>query len=285
MKPYIKLLRISHYLKNVLVFLPLVFAGKVFDMDYLLKALIGFVVFSLLSSIVYIVNDIVDCEKDKLHPTKKNRPIASGVISKARAGIIALILGFIICVLVTLVGGWSTSAWLLVYLVCNFAYSVSLKNVPIVDVTILSTGFLLRVLYGATITGIVVSNWLYLTILTLSFYMGLGKRRNEWSADDNKTRDVLRFYTKNFLDKNMYVCLTLAVTFYSLWCIDRSAVTPNIMLTIPLVLVICMKYSLNVEGDSDGDPIGIVLNDKWLIGLGLVYVIITMYMIYFGGVV
>ena len=281
MKPYIKLLRPHHYLKNVLVFLPLLFAKKVFEIDYMLKALIAFAIFSLLSSIVYIINDIMDCEKDKLHPTKRERPIASGKVSKTHAGTIAVVLGAIVLVLVIISGNWVAALWPLAYLICNFAYSIRLKNIPIVDVTIISLGFLFRMLYGADITGIIVSNWLYLTVLSISFYMGFGKRRNEWSATGNDTRTVLRFYTKDFLDKNMYVCLTLAITFYSLWCVDMSTAISNIMVTVPLVLVICMKYSLVVEGASDGDPIGVILHDQWLIGLTFLYIIVVVYMVYF----
>ena len=103
----------------------------------------------------------------------------------------------------------------------NVAYSMGLKDVPLLDVTILASGFLLRVLFGAVLTGTEVSEWLYLTVLSGAFYFSLGKRRNELQKKkDGDTRKVLKYYTRDFLDKNMYMCLALLNTFYALWCKD-----------------------------------------------------------------
>ncbi len=286
MKNYLKLMRVHHYLKNVLIFLPLVFSQNLFNFDLLSKTIFGFCSFSILSSIVYVINDIQDVEKDRKHSTKCKRPIASGAVSIREAYILAVVIATAGIVLNYLACGFNLKAWLFVimYVGFNFAYSMGLKNRPIIDITILVSGFLFRVLYGSAITSIDVSNWLYLTVIAMSFYLGLGKRRNELDTEGSKSRKVLKYYNREFLDKNMYMCLGLTIVFYSLWCVDPTTIArypnKNLVWTVPLVMIICMKYSLNVEGDSDGDPVSVLLKDKVLIGLTLLYIIIVLLIIY-----
>lgn len=286
MKNYLKLMRVHHYLKNVLIFLPLVFSQNLFNIDLLSKGIFGFVSFSILSSIVYVINDIQDVEKDRKHSTKCKRPIASGAVSIKEGYILAIFIAIIGVIFNYLACGLNIKSWLfaIMYLGFNFAYSMGFKNIPIVDITILVSGFLFRVLYGSAITSIDVSNWLYLTVIAMSFYLGLGKRRNELKNEGSKSRKVLKYYNKDFLDKNMYMFLGLTIVFYSLWCVDPTTIERykgnNLVWTVPLVMIICMKYSLNVEGESDGDPISVLLNDKILIGLTLIYSIILLIMIY-----
>ena len=143
---------------------------------------------------------------------------------------------------------------------------------------ILALGFLIRLLYGASIINVEVSPWLYLTIMSFSFYLGLGKRRNEIIKIGKETRGVLKYYNEEFLDKNMYMCLSISIVFYALW----TAFSDNYLLiwTVPLFILILMKYSLNIEKDSLGDPVDVVLNDKILIGLILVYGILLFSLIY-----
>lgn len=286
MKNYLKLMRVHHYLKNVLIFLPLVFSQNLFDLTLLKKTILGFFAFSILSSIVYIINDIQDVEKDRKHPTKCKRPIASGAVSVKEAYILAVVIAVIGITLNYFACGVNLLGWgfVLLYVGLNFAYSMGLKNLPIIDITILVSGFLIRVLYGSAVTAIEVSNWLYLTVISMSFYLGLGKRRNELDAQGSKSRKVLKFYNHDFLDKNMYMCLGLTIVFYSLWCVDSTTIerysNSNIVWTVPLVMLICMKYSLNVEGNSDGDPVSVLLKDKILMGMVFFYVIIVLLIIY-----
>ena len=148
---------------------------------------------------------------------------------------------------------------------------------------ILVSGYLIRILYGSVITDIPVSSWLYLTVMAFSFYMGLGKRRGEIVNSEKNTREVLKYYNKDFLDKNMYMTLGLGIVFYSLWCVNSGTIaiySNKIVFTIPLVIVICMKYSLTVEGDSDGDPISVILKDKWLMMLGALYGAVIISLLY-----
>lgn len=276
MKYYLNLMRVHHYIKNLLVFTALVCSGQFFEGEKLTNGIIAFISFCLVSSAVYIINDIRDVEKDRLHPTKCNRPIASGIISvKSAWGLAFVLLGIaIVCCITNL--KIDVVILLLIYLCLNLGYSFGLKNIPIVDVTILVSGFLIRIIYGAVATDIVISNWLYLTVITIAFYFALGKRRNELkSIGDQNTRQVLKAYTVNFLDKSMYMCLTLANVFYALWSMDDKTVelygSEHLVYTVPIVILITMKYSLNIEGDSDGDPVEVLVHDKVLIVLCLLY--------------
>ncbi len=282
---YIKLMRVQHYIKNILIFMPIVFSKNIFNIEILTNTIIGAISFSLMSSIVYIINDIIDIEADKKHQKKKFRPIASGNISIKEAYIIAIILLIISSLLnMYIKANLLSCAIFYGYLGINLLYSFKLKHIPIMDIVILASGFLLRLLYGSQITGIQISNWLYLTILSFSFYMALGKRRNELEKIGNDSRKVLEYYNKSFLDNNMYMCVALGIIFYSLWCIDiNSSVNGivNLIWTVPFVIIICMKYSLNIEGDSLGDPVDVILNDKILFILVIAYSIIMFSAIYF----
>lgn len=276
MKHYIKLMRVHHYIKNFLVFAALACSGQFFQWEKLSAGILSFAAFCMVSSVVYIINDIRDVEKDRAHPTKCKRPIAAGTVPVKNAYILAALLVLVAAVCNFLVFRWESTALLLLYLVLNLAYSFGLKNIPIVDITILVAGFLIRILYGALATGIVISNWLYLTVIAVSFYFALGKRRNELKRlGGNETRQVLKKYPEAFLDKSMGMCLTLANVFYALWSMDANTVSlygsNSLVFTVPIVLLITMKYSLNIEGESDGDPVEVLLHDKVLLALCVMY--------------
>lgn len=269
---YIKLIRLKHCVKNILILLPLVFSGEFFQYGKLLSSALGFLAFSFLASAVYILNDIQDVEKDRLHPKKKFRPIASGKVSEKQGkvlSVVAMIGAITLNFLATT--NYVSFIFLGIYLVMNIFYSKGLKNVPLLDIVVLASGFLLRLIYGGIVTDIHISNWLYLTVITASFYMGLGKRRNELGKSGNQinTRKVLKYYNYAFLDKNMYMCLGLTNAFYALWVIGTQK---EVMIwTVPMVMVLGMKYSLNIERDSDGDPVEVILQDKVLWLLGILY--------------
>ena len=280
---YIKLMRPKHYIKNLLIFMPLIFSGLFFNSALLLKTIIGFICFCFTTSMVYIINDIKDKDNDKLHEVKKNRPIASGKVTIKKA-IIELIIILLLTISLLLIFKIDIIAIiiLLAYLIINLGYSFGLKNIPLIDIAIIVVGFLLRVLFGATIIDVDISSWLYLTIITISFYLALGKRRNELEKNGNKSRKVLQFYNKNFLDKNMYMCLSMAIVFYALWAADKANTSGNNLYiwTVPLVIIISMRYSMNIEGDSQGDPTDILLNDKLIAFLGFILILSLMVILY-----
>lgn len=281
MKDYIRLLRPKHYLKNVLVLLPLFFSGRFFERALLGASAAGFAAFCLLSSFIYIINDVRDVESDRRHPTKCRRPIASGAVSVHAALTLAAALAAAVTAIGVLArfpaGGWGCMA---IYLLVNLGYSFGLKNVPILDIALLVSGFLLRVLFGAAVTGIGISSWLYLTVVSVSFYLALGKRRGELRRQSDTSRKVLRYYNNAFLDKNMNICLTLAIVFYSLWSADAMNAGTHLIWTVPLVICLCLKYSLTVEGDSDGDPVEVIFQDKVLLVLIAVFAAVTAALLY-----
>ncbi len=285
MKKYFKLFRVHHYIKNLLIFAPLACSGRIYVLDLLFKCICAFIVFSACSSVIYIINDICDAETDKRHPVKCNRPIASGEIKNSQALLAASVLILIGVFSYIYVYNLSSMICIVIYVLTNLCYSLGMKNVPIVDVALLASGFLIRISFGACITGIPVSDWLYLTVLMMAFYFALGKRRNELKRlDVQSVRSVLRKYPLSFLDKNMYLCLALANVFYSLWSMDKSTVSHYnnnyLVYTVPFVLLITMRYNLDLEGETDGDPVEVLIHDKSLVILSIVYLAVMGYILY-----
>lgn len=284
MKKYLKLIRVHHYIKNLLVFAALICSGQLINPNKLTSGILAFVAFCMISSVVYIINDIRDKEKDRKHPTKCNRPIAAGTVS-VRNGVILTVALIIIAIICSFIIFDLTAALLLaLYFILNIAYSFGLKNIPIMDITILVTGFLIRIVYGAVVTDIMISNWLYLTAIALSFYFALGKRRNELKNIGGETRNVLNAYPIGFLDKSMGMCLTMGNVFYALWSMDEKTKSfynnDYLVFTVPIVMLITMKYSLDIEGDSDGDPVEVLLHDKILLTLCIIYLGIMFMILY-----
>ena len=277
MKNYLKLLRIKHYIKNTIVFIPMFFGGKIFEWNCLKRACLGFVAFSMLASAVYIINDYRDIETDRIHPTKRYRPLASGAICKRQALLVLIILLFAIVLISCYIGDYRASLCLLVYLVLNILYSFWLKNKPIIDIVILASGFIIRMFYGGFITGIEISKWLYLVVVTGSFYMGLGKRRNEFRTQ-TETRDVLKYYNEAFLDKYMYVCVALVNVFYALWTVEMP--NSKMIWTVPVFIILSMCYSLDIEGESDGDPVEVIVHNRLLISIAIMYILCVFAILY-----
>ena len=282
---YIKLMRPKHYIKNLLIFLPLVFSGNFLNLTMLSHVILAFFAFNFSASSVYIINDIKDKEKDKLHKKKKDRPIASGRVKVSNAIIMAIIL-FAISLCFQYFASRETTImsflYILVYILINLLYSFGLKNLPLVDIVILVSGFLIRVLYGASIIGVPISCWLYLTIISGAFYLGLGKRRNEIKKGTD-TRNVLKYYNQEFLDKNMYVHLAVSIVFYALWTVapETTNKSNNLLIwTVPVIIIILMKYSLDIENDSFADPTDVVFSDKILMFFITAYIVFVMSIIY-----
>lgn len=278
LKNIIALLRFKHCIKNLLIFIPLIFTGRSIDFEKLLYVFLGFISFTLIASTIYIINDAKDLQNDKLHPTKKNRPLASGKIQILEGSIYAICCFLISSGLITYLIIYHKISFLallnlLVYFILNVAYSLGLKNIPIIDIIILMGGFLIRVIFGAVLAGTYVSSWLYLTIMSSAFYFGLGKRRNEIrmieTGKNGLTRAVLQKYSLNFLDKFMYLCLGMTCVFYALWA--KEYPSPYMIWTVPMIIIIFMQYGLDIEGAYDGDPVEVIFADKKLIIFCLIF--------------
>lgn len=275
---YVRLLRIKHWIKNGLIILPLIGSYN-FLPESIFKIFLAFLAFSFMASFVYIMNDIVDVQKDKMHPRKKNRPIASGEISLTRATFIAMFMIVFSVLFNYLATGTLLNAAfgiLLLYLLNNICYSFGMKNIPIVDVSLLTAGFVLRVYYGAAVLGIPVSSWLFLTVLSASLYMGFGKRRKEFSNSE-EVRPVLKYYNKRFIENFMNITLTLVIVFYSFWTMEQN----NVFLyaSIPMLIIIFMQYMLFVEIGHEGDPVTVLFQHKSLlitVGIYVLYMMVVM---------
>lgn len=289
---WFKLLRISHWIKNLLIFLPITFAGQLFSLSYIVNAALAFLSFCFASSFVYILNDVKDKEADKLHPRKKKRPIASGVINAKRAIAVSIFLLFVALALSAL----PLSPWppliLLCYIILNIGYSFGLKDIPVMDIAILASGFVLRVIYGGAYCKIPVSLWLFLTILSFATFFACGKRNGELARHGTGSRKTLEHYTSSFLNQGTNTSLALALAFYSLWSYESVAQSTTVISLssllvvagVPLVMLICLKYSYIITcTDSDGDPVNALLHDKSLIMLLLCWIITICVSIYVTG--
>jgi decaprenyl-phosphate phosphoribosyltransferase len=281
---YIKLLRLKHSVKNLLIFLPLVYSGNFFVHDKLIHSIAAFITFTLAASAVYVINDIKDRKLDKKHPKKKYRPIASGKISVESAWVFALILLIASMAMQLTINGVSIAGFVILaaYIGVNFLYSQWLKNIPIVDVAIIALGFILRVYYGGEVIGVEISQWLSMVILVFSLYLGFGKRQGEIKSGSAHTRSVNQYYTKEFLDKNMFVFLTLTIVFYALWVVEVSAIHKYLFWTLPLVIAIMTLYSFDVEKPgAENDPATILFADKVLFCFVVMYILAIIGIMYF----
>ncbi len=291
MKAYIKLARPHHWIKNILVLLPLICSGQFFQGARLLRGLWAFGAFSLMASAIYCINDIRDRERDRLNPAKAGRPLASGAVTVRQAlaccgVLLALSLG---CGYFAARENALAWFWLGLYFLLNLGYSLGLKDRPLLDIAILAAGFLLRMLYGGAATGIELSKWLCLTVIFMSFYLGLGKRRGELVGGKAQSRKVLEVYSVSFLDQHLHMCMALMVVFYTMWTVDDLTVArvggESLIWTVPLVVLICMRYNLTAEEQADGDPVEVLLRDRPLLCMGLLLALVIVGLIYIRGAI
>ncbi len=271
MKKYIKLMRLKHWIKNGLVFLP-VFCSGIITKENMIASIIAFFAFSFMASVVYIINDIKDVEKDRNHPRKCKRPIANGEIGISKALVLGVFLFLISIGLNLFITRTILNPALyviLLYLAINIVYSFGAKHIPILDVAILGAGFVLRVYYGAFMTGIAVSRWLFLTVLSASLFLGLGKRKKELKIKD-EVRPVLKNYPEKFLESFMNICLCLVIVFYSLWSMEQEI--EYLFVSIPFLIILFMEYMMYLERDDEGDPITILFQNKSLMFTTIAYI-------------
>jgi len=277
---YIKLARPKHWLKNGLVFVPLLYAHNMAKPGLLLATVQCFAAFCLLSSAVYIVNDIIDAAEDRKHPLKKNRPIASGALAANRAVIVAAVL-FVASLFLTVAGygNYQVLIFALLYAVLNLAYSFLLKHYAVIDCFCIAAGFVLRIFAGGAAGNSAISEWLFLTMTAVSLFMAFGKRRGEMlqvAADD--TRKVLASYEMQFLTGMIFVCAGLTVVFYALWAMMNMSA---MIYTTPLVLFIVSRYLLDIHGKtSHGDPTAIILGDKGLLIAVVIFGLLSVALLY-----
>ena len=283
---YLRLLRISHWIKNLFVFVPILFAKHLFEMDYFAEVLLAFFAFSFASSLVYVFNDLIDAEYDRQHPAKKNRPIASGKISSNNAKIIVLILFVIVAALTTQLN-WQFNLSLAAYLIINVLYTVKLKDIIILDLFCIASGFMLRVLAGAFVIDVYVSKWLILTTMFLALYLAVMKRRSELTIQNNNdTRLVLKDYSEKFIDQISAISSGGLIICYALYSVAERTVaefgTDYFVLTTIFVVFGVFRYMYLVLKKSKGEnPTEVMLSDTPMIVNTLLYILVITGIIYF----
>jgi 4-hydroxybenzoate polyprenyltransferase len=267
----VRTMRPKQWTKNVFVWAALLFDHKLFQPGPFLRTALAFVLFCLISSAVYIINDLVDIDKDRQHPSKRNRPLASGALSPRLALAAALVLvGISLPAALWL--GWELAIILYGYLVLMIAYSLVLKNIVIVDVLTIAAGFVLRVAAGVVVVHAErFSPWIYVCMVLLALFVGIGKRRQEivlMQDGSSDTRTILHEYNLKFLDEMIAVVSSSTVMAYSLYTFSAPNVPQNhtLMLTIPFVLYGLFRYLflIHVRGETE-PPDVVVLKDKPLL--------------------
>jgi len=269
---YLRLLRPGQWIKNLFLLAGLVFGQKLTDPDSLLATTLGLVCFCLVSSAVYVVNDIHDRNEDRLHPRKRLRPIASGEVPVWHAVIWALIL------LVVGLGGSlrldrGFFAVAVIYLLLQTAYTFRLKQVVLLDVIFIGLGFVLRAIAGAVLVHVEISPWLVVCTFTLCLFMGFSKRRCELNtlADETRTtvarhRRTLAVYTPDLLNHMTTMTAGIAVVSFMLYATDKRTLavfgTNYLVYTLPLVVYAVFRFALLVEHGRVDGPTAVVLRDR-----------------------
>jgi len=264
-------LRPRQWAKNVFVFAAVVFAGHLTDPSAVARVCGAFVVFCVLSSAVYLLNDVRDRDADRVHPTKRRRPIAAGEIGVGTALAVSVVLA-----VAGLIAAFALSPWFgevaSAYLILNLCYSFGLKRVVILDVMMVATGFLLRALAGALVIDVAISRWLVMCTGLLALFLGFVKRRQEVAAmeDGALTRAILKEYSLPFLDQMISVVTGATVVAYSLYAFSPEVAqklgTTHLGLTIPFVLFGIFRYLYLVHQRGIGEnPTAVVLTDVPLI--------------------
>jgi 4-hydroxybenzoate polyprenyltransferase len=287
-REYIKLFRVYQWIKNSFVFVPLIFSKHLFDLNYFVTSVIAFFVFCIASSIIYIINDVVDIEADRAHPLKRDRPLASGKISKNNALFSALIL-IVPLLLLLLLFNLKFIIILSVFITINIAYSFSLKNIVLIDVFTIAAGFMLRVIGGAFAINVEISSWLLLTTMFISLFLAVMKRRSELKHIINdegaSQRKVLAYYSTNFADQMATVAAAAVIICYALYTVAERTVnafgTEDLIFTTPFVVFGIFRYMYLVymvkKGENSSE---LVIRDFPMLLNILLYILTTTLIIY-----
>jgi 4-hydroxybenzoate polyprenyltransferase len=288
MLKYIKLVRVPQWIKNFFVFVPLLFSQHIFDRTYFLPVLSAFLMFCLISSIVYIFNDIVDIEADRAHPTKKDRPLPSGLISIQSAVITLIIFAALVGLFLPALNA-KFRIFLLSYFLLNIFYTFYFKHIVLLDIFSIAAGFMLRVMAGAFVISVEVSSWLILTTMFISLFLGVMKRRSELiliNDDPNKnTRKVLASYSLNFTDQMATIAAAGVIICYALYTVSERTIkifnTDNMIYTTPFVVFGIFRYMFLVYMNKKGEnTVEIMLTDIPMIINVILYIIAIILIIY-----
>ena len=282
--PYIHQMRPRQYAKNVFIFAPLFFDRQLFNPHSLLITFLGFITLCILSSGVYVLNDIVDVNADRKHPQKKYRPIASGKIPIRNAKIFCAAL-FLTAYIMAFLLNKDFFGLCILTTVINLAYSFKLKHIPLIDIITIGILFLIRVFSGSVLIKVqIFSPWLYIVTFMLALYLGFGKRRAELaSLQSNSTRPVLDGYTVPFLDQLISIISAITIMSYALYTFSGPAVPENnkLLITVPFVVYGIFRYLYLLQVKHQGGaPEEVLFSDRWLQGTILLYAAAVVWALY-----
>jgi len=281
--PIIRLLRPHQWTKNFFVFAPLLFAFEYENLDSWRYALLAFFAFTFMAGACYVLNDLKDAEHDKLHPTKKRRPIAAGEVSKSTA-ITLLVISLLISIICVLPLSEESRVILALYGLLNVAYSLLLKRFALIDVMSIAAGFVLRVLMGGFAIGVEVSSWIILTTFLLAMLLGFGKRYHEMGVEGySDARESLQGYSKPLLDRLLGISCATTLMSYALYCTETGRnTTPYLVFTV-IFVAFGLFYYLQKVYTSDkpgvGEPEQLVLKDPIFIANAVLWLGSTLWLL------
>ena len=271
----LRLMRPHQWVKNAFVFAGLLFSQAWQDGPLVLRVVTAFTAFCCTSSMIYIINDWHDRASDALHPTKRRRPLASGAVPVPLA--LALAAALLAGGLLLATGNRVLLGLLAVYAVLNLAYSWRLKQVPVVDVSIIAAGFMLRLLAGTVAVGIPPSHWLLLTGIFVALFLGFSKRKAESFHEEGSQRAVMAYYPSALLDTFMAVTMTATLTTYSLFATSPEALLQHgerLLYTVPVVIFGMLRYAFQVHRGHGEDVARDLLRDPWMLAAGALWLLI-----------
>jgi len=284
MKYLLAAMRPHQWLKNFFIFLPLIFGQKLLDIGLCLRILYVFVGFSLVASAIYLLNDIMDIEQDKLNPEKRNRPIASGKVTISKAAITALVL-----ITAGLIGAFTLNKncayVIIIYIILNFLYMKFLKKVMIIDIFCVGAFFYIRILIGGLISGVELSNWIIICGVLLALFLALNKRRHDLGVFDKQGIAFSR-YNPQLIDRMISIISSSVVMAYILYATDARTIerfgTNRLIYTVPFVFYGVLRYLYIVDTKRlGGDPARILIGDgKMQLNLAL-WLVASISVIYF----
>ena len=288
MKHFITLIRPHQYIKNIFILLPLFFVGEMLNTNQLLNGLIAFFAFSLCASAIYIFNDYHDIKDDRKHPKKKYRPLASGLISKNVAlflMIILLITGLILMAIVSA----NSLIFLIIYVVINILYSLKLKRVALLDVTIIAIGFVLRLYTGSFAYDVPLKVWIVIMTFLLALFLALAKRRDDvliYNKSGNKMRKSMDGYNLKLIDAAMFIMSAVVIVAYLQYTTSQEIIqkfqNENLYLTTLFVIFGVMRYlQMTFVEKNSGSPTEIIVKDKVMQINLLLWILSFIWIIYF----
>lgn len=270
-KSVVSLMRIHQWSKNLFIFLPAFFGLKLMEMLVIQNLLVTFFAFSFLASAVYVFNDMLDIESDKVHPTKRKRPLASGAITIGEGRILIIILLCISSALFIVLNNIIVFVIALVYLVQNILYTVKLKNIAILDVMLIAVGFVLRILIGGAATDTQLSHWIILMTLVLALFLALAKRRDDvfnFQNTGQKARKNIQGYNMEFLNVSITIMATIVIVCYIMYTVSPEITErfgENTYLTSFFVILGVLRYlQLTFVWLISGSPTAILLKNFFL---------------------